>query len=208
MDQQSSVSFTIEQNISQEKTADFFQWQCQVTQACRTFEGYLKTENLPPLPDIREKWHTTIYFDTPENLTRWLESDTRRDLMKLRQNIGSYRFIGYKTGLEEWLLPRNTLPRWKQVLSVLFGLYPTIMLQTLLFIYVPILDHLPLAVQVLLRNLMACFILTWFVMPLVRKIFQFWLDPPQPSQKNDFMGVLLISIALILMVSIFQALIE
>lgn len=206
MDQQSSVSFTIEQDITQEKTGDFFQWQCQVTQACRAFDGYLKTENLPPLRGIRDKWHTIIYFDTPENLTRWLESDVRRDLMKLRENIGSYRFIGYKTGLESWLLQNKTLPRWKQVLSVLLGLYPTIMLQTLLFIHVPILDHLPVAIQVLLRNVMACFILTWFVMPTIRKIFHFWLEPAQPSRKNDLMGILLISIALILMVSIFEKL--
>ncbi|BAQ65101.1 hypothetical protein [Geminocystis sp. NIES-3709] len=206
MNPQSPVSFTIEQDITKEKTADFLQWQCQVLEVCKNVEGYLKTENLPPLKGVRDKWHTILYFDNAENLTKWLESDTRHQWMKMRENIGGYRFIAYKTGFEEWLLKQKTLPRWKQALTVLFGLYPTIMLQTLLFVHVPVLDHFPIPVQTLIKNAMGCFALTWFVMPMVRKIFLFWIEPSQPSKKINFIGTLLISIGLILMVSLFQKL--
>lgn len=202
----SSVSFIIEQDIPPETTDDFLRWQAEIIEASRRFEGFLRTENFPPSVNNNHKWYTVIHFDTPDNLTKWLDSDVRHQYIRTRQDrFGFYRFYSYKTGFEEWLTKQHKFPRWKQALSVLFGLYPTIMLQNILFFYWPIMEHWSLPLKVLTNNLLGCIILTWIVMPIVTKLFQFWLKPSKPSVNIDRIGVLLILLGLGLMVSFFTA---
>lgn len=204
--QDSSVCFIIEQDIPPDKTGAFLQWQAEIIEISHQFKGYLKTDNFPPIPNIRDKWYTVIHFDTPENLTRWLESEARHRLIRNRKdNLGFYRFIGYKTGFEEWFSKQKNLPKWKQGLAVLFGLYPTVMLETILFTHWRVLESWSFASSMLVNNLISCFALTWIVMPLVKKLFSFWLEPKNQSIKLDGMGTLLILLGLSLMLSLFTA---
>lgn len=200
----SSVSFIIEQHIPPEKTEAFLRWQETIIKASREFPGYLRTDNFPPSHGIRDKWYTVIHFDTPENLTIWLDSDTRHQLIRnRREQLGFYRLIAYKNSFEDWLIRQNNLPQWKQALTVLFGLYPTVMTATLIFSRWQITESWPVAIVILVSNIISCSMLTWIVMPLVRKLFNFWLKPPQPSSKIDWLGIFLITIGISFMVSLF-----
>ncbi len=200
----SSVSFIIEQDIPPEKTDDFLKWQAEIIEASRQFKGFLRTENFPPSSNTRPKWYTVIHFDTPENLTQWLDSEVRHQFIRTRPDkLGFYRFYSYKTGFEAWLSKQKNLPKWKQGLSVLFGLYPTVMLESILFSHWPITESWSFATIILLNNLISCLILTWLVMPLVTRLFQFWLKPQKPSLQIDYLGALLIIFGLGLMVSFF-----
>lgn len=203
----SSVSFIIEQDIPPDKTKYFLQWQKEINQVCCQFKGYLKTENFPSSSSKKNKWYTIIYFDSKDNLTLWLDSEERYHFVQARKNkLGFYRFIGYKTGLEEWLVSKKILPKWKQALAVLLGIYPIVMLETILFSSWQIIASWSLSWQILVNNLISCSVLTWLVMPLVSKLFKFWLDPPKPSLWNNYLGIFLIIIGLLLMVSFFTAL--
>jgi antibiotic biosynthesis monooxygenase (ABM) superfamily enzyme len=209
----SSVSLVIEHDLPIGKESEFSRWQSEIIAASSQFEGYLRTEILPPMEEDQDKWYTVIYFDTAEHLTRWLESDVRHKLIKTkRKNLGSYQFIHYETGLESWFARQKNSqkiqlspPPWKQAFAVLFGLYPTVMLETLLFSYLGLMESWSLAPTVLVNNLISCFLLTWLVMPFVRKLLHFWLQPRSDSWHTDFSGTLIIFLGLGFMVSIFNA---
>jgi len=108
--------------------------------------------------------------------------------------------------IKSGMLPFNTqknLPRWKQALSVLLGLYPVVMSETILFSAWQITDSWLITWRVLLNNIISCFLLTWIIMPFIRKIFNFWLNPQKSSAKIDWLGSSLIIIGLVFMVSFF-----
>ncbi|MBE9171048.1 hypothetical protein IQ238_27210 [Pleurocapsales cyanobacterium LEGE 06147] len=96
VEEASSVSLVIEHDLPIGKESEFSRWQSEIIAASRQFQGYLGTDNLPPVKGVQDKCYTIIYFDTPENLTRWLESDVRHRLIKTRRkNFGPYQFIIY-----------------------------------------------------------------------------------------------------------------
>ncbi len=64
---------------------------------------------------------------------------------------------------------------------VLLALYPTVMLLTLFLS--PWLAGLPTAGAMLIGNMVSVAILTWLLMPLVNRLFGFWLIP-SPSRSG------------------------
>jgi uncharacterized protein len=114
------------------------------------------------------------------------------------------------TGLEGWFaLNRGSgatvsgPPPWKQALSVLLALYPTVMILNFL---TPIWHTLPFADQMLIGNILSCVALTWLVMPRVTQLLHFWLAGPVWDWRNEAIGVGTIVGGLALLVFIFQAL--
>lgn len=78
------------------------------------------------------------------------------------------------------------------------------MTQYLLFSYLGFMKSWPHPPAVLLTNFVTCCLLTWVVMPLVRKLIHFWLQPKVPSLQTDLIGVLLIFLSLGFMLSVFM----
>jgi antibiotic biosynthesis monooxygenase (ABM) superfamily enzyme len=208
-EQQSWVSLIIENDIPIEKESEFKQWQSQIEEISSKFQGYLGTQELPQVEGIRHKWYTILYFDSPENLTLWLDSDVRHTFLKnTRKNLGSYRFVDYETSFAGWSYQeekkQSNLPLWKQNLIVLVALYPTVMLESLLISHWQLIDSWTFPEQLLINNLITCSLLTWLVMPTARNLFSFWLKPETESVKINFIGLLLIVFILSLMVSLFN----
>jgi hypothetical protein len=232
-EQLTHASIVIEYDeISDDKEAQFRQWQSQIRAGVSQFKGYLKTDICRPIEGLQDKWYIVVHFDSPASLGEWLDSDIRHYLIGLgKKKFGSYRYkIG--TGLEGWFSNKNKLgeldshpPAWKQNFAVLFGLYPTVMLETLLFSHFHIMESWPLAPKMFVNNLVSCSLLTWVVMPGTIELLNFWLKPQQtnqsavrsatatarsPTQKFfanlDVIGTLLIFAGYGLMISIFHAL--
>ena len=88
-------------------------------------------------------------------------------------------------------------------LSVLFGLYPTVML--LAVFLVPHLKPLGLAVTMLLSNLASCAFLEWLGMPVVRLVLRPWLRANDRKGKAvSLVGTALIVAALGVMAFLFS----
>jgi antibiotic biosynthesis monooxygenase (ABM) superfamily enzyme len=161
--------------------------------------GYLGSELIPPGPGADRVYSAIIRFDTPEHLDEWMNGPARKKLIESGKGIyqdfdatrvsggfeGWFRF-GQQGGLVE--VP----PVWKQTLSVLFGLYPTVMVLTFL-----VTSHIKwaLAAVLLLGNTLSTFILSYAVMPyIVNPVLQWWLKPdPERRQTIDALGVLFIA---------------
>jgi antibiotic biosynthesis monooxygenase (ABM) superfamily enzyme len=163
------------------------------------------------------KWYSIVHFDTPEHLNQWVKSRDRESMISTGSKVfSSYRFMSFATGLEGWFSQRQGgeqmglgPPAWKQNLSVVLGLYPVVMMQSLLFGALGIMQEWSLPSSMIVNNLITSSILTWLVMPLVSQVFGFWLYPAsQPTvQKKDWLGTLAIAGALVLMVLLFNALV-
>jgi len=156
----------------------FAQWQRGVTQAAQRFPGYMGTEHYPPADARHLDWVVVVHFADAAALRHWLDSPERAAwTAKLPPEVADFRLKTLAGGFGPWfagLVEADApLPRWKMALSVLFGLYPTVML--LAVFLAPHTQPLGLAVSMLLSNVASCVILEWLGMPAVRLVLRPWL---------------------------------
>ena len=101
VNQSSNTSIVIEYEINREQELLFRQWQSQLRSAVTQFKGYLNTDIFPPIKGVQDKWYIIVHFDTPANLTQWIDSDSRHELIKFgKKNFGTYQYQKLGTGLE------------------------------------------------------------------------------------------------------------
>jgi hypothetical protein len=201
--------------IAGEKESEFRKWQADIRSGVTQFEGYLRTDVFPAIKGAQDRWYIVVHFDTPAHLSQWLDSDTRHRLISMgKRRFGAYRYhMGNGlTGLEAWFSKRidatgkrSSPPAWKQNFAVLFGLYPTVMVETLLFNRLRLMDNWALPYQMFVSNLVSCSLLTWAVMPFVTWLLNFWLKPQQSNTRLNLIGALLVFLGYSLMVAVFRS---
>jgi antibiotic biosynthesis monooxygenase (ABM) superfamily enzyme len=206
----------IEHIVPKGKGAVFKRWHDSFIGGAKRQTGFVRSDRCPPLPCENDvvKWYSIIHFDSPEHLDAWIESDERKQIMEAGQEIlKAYRFKSFTTGLEGWFsfssgAEQSSLgpPVWKQILSVVLGLYPVVMLQSQLFTALDIMTSWPPAIAMLVNNLITSSILSLVVMPLVVRLLGFWLRPAyrQAPFKIDLWGLAIIAATLSGMVFIFN----
>lgn len=200
----------------QESAAVFRRWYNRLMKAASHFEGYTRTDLGPPLDcdDGVVKWYSIVHFRTPEELNSWLKSDVRQALFEEgRDTFLAYRYKSFTTGLEGWFSNHTSggeqhslgPPPWKQVLAVVLGLYPTIMLQTMIFSALGVMQSWPMATSLVINNLITSSILTWLVMPQISRLLSFWLRPAYrlTALHTNLVGAGLVFAALGFMASVF-----
>ncbi len=198
-------SYVIEHEVSPEKEEEFKQWQHKITQAASQFDGYLGTTVCPPV-EHDNKWYIIVQFDSPDRLTNWLESGIRLNLVEIGKQIFlSCKITHFTTGLERWFVKQEAYPpAWKQILATLLGLYPTVMLLSLLQAFLQWTSSWGFADVILLSNFLSCCLLTWLVMPFVAWLLKVWLQPKnRNSTQINWIGAVLVLTALGLMRSVF-----
>jgi uncharacterized protein len=214
MNQTSSASLVVEHVVPQGKGWAFRLWQMSITQAARRYKGFLRTDLLPPLKGDCLKWYVIIHFDSPEHLDAWLRSHEREALLAAGQQIiESYKFTSFATGLEGWFSRHAGAehfgfgpPAWKQILTVVLALYPTVVLQSWGFKQLGWMQSWPPAIAMLVNMLITSSLLTWVVMPNLTRLFKFWLRPSHQATpfKTECLGLGLMAIAFSVMVVLFN----
>jgi antibiotic biosynthesis monooxygenase (ABM) superfamily enzyme len=178
----------------------FLEWQRGIAVAAERFAGYRGTDVYPPADGGRDEWVVVIHFDDEKSLRGWLDSPARAGWVeKLRGRLGTFELKALPGGFGPWFagLARGPAapPSWKMVLTVLLGLYPTVMLLTLF----PgrFTRPLGLALAMLIGNALSVSILQWFVMPVLTTLLAPWLRPPADKQRvYSLAGLVLVLVLL------------
>ncbi len=204
-DEAETVTAVFSHRVEPRDEADFRAFQQQIGEAAQHFPGFRGNELLKPVPGIEAKWTALNRFDTAEHLDAWLASPERRRLLaeagtrfanfelhRISPRYGSW-FSSLEAGEEA-----SGPPAWKSALSVLVGLYPTVFLLTLGLDEVwPDAD---LWLGLLVGSILSVATLTWVVMPVVTRLFDFWLAPAEADPRRDALGTA-VSIAFLTLVA-------
>jgi uncharacterized protein len=120
--------------------------------------------------------------DPADQLLREGERFKEFELHRISSPFGSW--FAQPGGDEE----QDGPPNWKTGLSVLVGLYPTVVVLTLAIS--EIWPKGPLWAALLVGNICSVSLLTWVVMPVVTRALRFWLVPGRQvsSARLDFIG--------------------
>ncbi|PZU98804.1 MAG: hypothetical protein DCE90_03070 [Pseudanabaena sp.] len=214
-------SLVAEHIVHEGREPDFKRWHINLTKTAESYEGFLRCDLCPPLhcADHVIKCYYITHFDSPENLTKWIESPERQNLLEIGQDIFyAYRFKSFTTGLEGWFSLHSGdseyrslgPPLWKQIMAVVLGLYPVVMIQAIAFSTFGIMQNWSLANSMIVNNLITSTILSLLVMPFLSNHLRFWLQPayrPMTLQK-DLTGMLIVSLTLGIMVIIFNEILK
>ncbi|MDO8432463.1 MAG: antibiotic biosynthesis monooxygenase [Candidatus Binatus sp.] len=202
------VAVVFTHRVAKDKEEAYLAWRRKVIAAQAHYPGYLATEFFRP-HGIQNEWVDIVRYDNVDDLNHWMESKEREALLKELDPIVESMHAHRVTGLEGWFaLNRGAAatvrvpPSWKQMLSVLFALYPTVMVLNFL---TPLWHTLPFPQQMLIGNILSCALLTYLVMPRVSQFLNFWLTAPVRDWKNEALGVGAVLAGLALFVFIFQS---
>lgn len=205
----SRASAVVVQKVPAADVDWFLDWQREVTEAAETCRGYCGTDVFPPAEGQRDEWVVLVHFEDESTLDEWLQSPARtRWLEALRSKLGAFELKKMQGGFGPWFAgmdhaPEAAPPPWKMVLTVLLGLYPTVMLLTK-FVG-PYTSPLGLAVSMLIGNALSVSILQWGVMPILTRVLGPWLHANEGRQKAVSLGGLgLVLLVLAVMTVLFR----
>jgi antibiotic biosynthesis monooxygenase (ABM) superfamily enzyme len=189
----------------------FIVWRDDIMREMRGWSGFLGVDVFDPRPGIQEESVMIVRFESAMSFEGWMGSSRRARLIeRLEPLVEGYTARPLGSGLGGWFAFDDTPaapsepPRWKQILMVTLGLYPTVML--LAFLIDPWLRQwVPFPVQMLIGNLLCVSLLTWPVMPWLNQRFGRWLAPAAPQLGVNLLGALVIAVLLQLWLGLFLA---
>jgi hypothetical protein len=180
----------------------FMEWQSGVNKAAEGFAGYTGAEVYPPGDTQQNEWVVVIHFDDEKSLQGWLDSSVRTQWVeKLQAQVGDFELKELPGGFGSWFAglahgPEQTPPpSWKMALTVLLGLYPTVMALTLF--PGPYMQPLGLALAMLIGNALSVTILQWAVMPVLNFLLTPWLKANAKNQRVLSAGGLFLILVLL-----------
>ena len=177
------VTVVVTDRIPDDRVDEFLQWHKTITEAEARFPGFRGSEVFRPIKGVQEEWTTIYRYDTAEHLDAWLNSAERRKLLAdspfpgfglrtIDESFGNWFTFAGSAGAP----PSN----FKTSIAVWFGLYPTVVLLTLLS--VPL--HLPFWLGMLIGNLLSSFVMSYLTMPYYgNRLLRWWLSPPATASQ-------------------------
>ncbi|MEU8997631.1 antibiotic biosynthesis monooxygenase [Streptomyces caniferus] len=184
------VTAVISHDVKPGAEQGFLSWQEKTLRVQEKAPGFMGSELFRPVEGVQEHWVVVFRFDSREHLDDWLASEVRAKLLK----EGSKYFTSYdvrKVGsaFSGWFQfdhgkGGGAPPNWKQAMSVLLALYPTVMVLNLT---VGVgLEKLTVReyIGLFLSNVLSVSALTWLLMPIVNRVLAFWLVPARVARNR------------------------
>lgn len=179
------VTAVVTNRIADDQVEAFLAWRKTMVDAEGRFPGFRGSEVFRPIPGVQDEWTTIYRFDTAEHLQAWMNSAERRTLLA-QSPFGNYKLRTIDESFGNWFAfaGADSAPPsdFKTSIAVWFGLYPTVVLLTLLT--APL--HLPFWLGMLVGNLLSSFVMSYLTMPFYgTRLLRWWLSPsrsaPQPT---------------------------
>lgn len=169
------------------------------------FPGFVSVDVFEPEADATT-WTAVLTFDSPDALDKWRQSPERAELVGQVKQVADDQSRVVPTGFGQWFSVNATAtaqaPAWKQAMVVLAVLYANVTVLDITLgnlvgkglsvdgseVYSGL--GLPFPVVVFIGNAVGTIILSWILMPIVTRIFAWWLDPGATRQQT-IRGVIL-----------------
>ncbi|MET7859731.1 antibiotic biosynthesis monooxygenase [Streptomyces sp. NPDC005318] len=178
-----TVTAVVSHEVKPGREKEFLRWQEKAFKAQAKSPGFMGSELFRPVEGVQEHWVVVFRFDSREHLDDWLASDVRQTLLEEgRHYFASYDVRKVGSAFSGWFRfgegeQDSAPPNWKQAMTVLMALYPTVMVLNLTEGHW--LDKLgvPGYIGLFIGNVLSVSALTWLLMPLVNRTLAFWLVP-------------------------------
>jgi len=174
----------------------FRKWQSRIQKAQVKFPGYQGTYWQPPVLENGTQFTTLLRFETTDALESWMESEERKQLLaEVNEIVASTKFSPVTSSFPGWF-PVNPEtgkepPNWKISLLILSVLYPMIMFSIRSIL--PFFSGTNLALYNFLSTVITMAVVTWVCLPLLIKIFGWWLFPnPKSKVAKTWLGVFIL----------------
>jgi antibiotic biosynthesis monooxygenase (ABM) superfamily enzyme len=174
------VTVVVTHRVNPELVDEFLAWQQRAAQVEGTFEGFRGTELFRPIEGVQDEWTALYRFDTAAHLDAWLTSDKRATLLAEGERFSDFELRTVDNSFGSWFAfdeRGNEAPppsEIKSAIAVWVGLYPCVVLLSLLLS--PL--KMPLWLGLLVGNLLSSLVMSFFVMPrYVNPALGWWLRP-------------------------------
>lgn len=180
INEQDPVTVIVKHRVIPGKEADYETWAEGITEAARSFDGYLGVNFIRPSNTESQEYVLIFKFNTYENMQNWEDSPERAQWKAKRRNItiDEPEIHRYK-GWDFWFtLPpaaRVAPPRYKMALITLISIYPLALFIPMML--TPLIGWLPLGVEVLITAAIIVPLMLYIIMPAMVKAFSWWLYP-------------------------------
>ncbi|RDH74711.1 antibiotic biosynthesis monooxygenase [Mycolicibacterium moriokaense] len=202
------VTVAVSHRVDDGDVAEFLAWQDRLRLAESAFPGYRGSELFRPVEGVQDEWTALYRYDSAEDLDRWLTSDERGRLLAEGQKFADFHYRTIDNSFGSWFAfdeqgeraqPPSEL---KTSIAVWVGLYPTVVLLTL--VLSPL--HLPLWLGMLIGNLLSSLAMTFVTMPYyVNPLLRPWLRPRPgvPAASSNWRGIIVAAVLLSLWAVVF-----
>lgn len=185
------VTVVVSHRVEPGRETEFVAWQDRMIEAERTFPGFRGSELHRPIPGVQDEWTILCSFAATEDLDRWLDSPERAALLTAAPHFEAFEVHRIANPYGSWFPPDGSgqdpgPSAWKTAVSVLVGLYPTVVILTLFIDEVW--PAAPLWLSLLVGNIASVALLTWAVMPIVNRCLGFWLRS-RDDRRTDLLGL-------------------
>ncbi|OBA92923.1 antibiotic biosynthesis monooxygenase [Mycobacteriaceae bacterium 1482268.1] len=202
------VTVAVSHRVAAEDVDEFLAWQERLRVAESMFPGFRGSELFRPVAGLQEEWTALYRYDSAADLDRWLVSDERKQLLAEGEKFADFHSRTIDNSFGSWFAfdehgHESAPPSGVRTsIAVWVGLYPTVVLLSLLFW--PL--KMPLWLNMLVGNLCSSFVMTYVTMPFyVNRLLKHWLRPPPnvPAAKNNWRGIATVVTALLCWVVVF-----
>ncbi len=202
------VTVVVSHRVNPENVEEFLNWQERLRLAESKFDGFRGTELFRPLEGVQDEWTALYRYENAADLDKWLISKQRQELLAEGAKFSDFSSRTIDNSFGSWFAfdehgdeappPSET----KTSLAVWVGLYPTVVLLTL--VLSPL--KMPLWLGLLIGNLLSSFAMTFITMPYyVNPLLKRWLRPPAdvPRTRTNLGGIAIVAAATVFWALVF-----
>lgn len=172
-----AVTAVMSQRIHPDDLVGFRKAEAEIAAAMARFPGFISLEHSPPVAGVQDDYVVSFTFASRADLDRWLESDSRREVLQLVEPfIDGERTLNVIGGFGGWFVAqKEQAPKqWKQAVAVLIALYPTTLTLSLLQVW--LFPDVPWVPALFVSNVLGIAALTWLLMPRLTALLEPWLE--------------------------------
>lgn len=187
------VTVIVTRKVKLGRSKEFEQWLDGIIHAAMKFEGHMGVNVIRPVPPSRE--YTIIFrFDTYANLTRWENSETRKEWLDKSLDLVEGESLEKHSGMEFWFTPKfedgnNRVlqavipPRYKMAI-VTISLVFVLLISIAQAVRQILGSALPSIVVTLISTIVMVVLMTYVIMPTATRILRPWLYKNRPSERS------------------------